>query len=142
MNLPPDIVSQISASPLKGVSCKFVPIDDKWGIKAYCDKGHCDKAYSQQQLLAKHDFSPPVGKCFQIGDYYCYSTRIAEVLIDPQDFVNDEDHWDWITSKYSKKINKATAQIRKTLQCGFIDEHVGNWGYYEGKLMLIDTDFY
>lgn len=135
-SLPSNIEELVKRSPLKGIQCTFVRVSDEWGIKAYL-KDECsrDESYYYQSLYASRGWGPPVGEKFQIGEYFCYSTRVAEVLIDPNAFLSDE--WDDTQEAWRDRISK---QVEAMHLDGLEpkDYHIGNWGIYEGKLVLID----
>lgn len=141
MILPVDIGEQISKSPLNGVSCRFVKIDDDWGIKGYKKESVRDGMFNNQVLLSEYELSPPVGDKMNIGAWFCYTTRIAEVLIDPTiDYF--DDLWDETEEIWQDEIDKLKNNIRLHTGKLWEDDHVGNVGIFNfhehSKLVCID----
>ena len=137
LNIPPNAEELLDKSPLSGASCVFIKISDEWGIKAYYDDENIrDHCFNTQAEWSEYGFGPPVGETFRIGEYYCYSTRVAEVLIDPQ---ADCYTWDKVEQKYKSLLWKRELEMEGE---GFhvCDGHIANWGYYDGELVLIDFD--
>lgn len=63
-----------------GISCKFIKLDKKWGIKVYIDSRVRNMAFEDQKKMAQHGFAPEVGICFDAGFNYCYLTEVVETL--------------------------------------------------------------
>lgn len=136
--LPNDVISQIHKSPNRGVTCIFIKVDDDWGIKCYRQEWTRDNCFQSQEAWAKEGFAPPVGVKFQVGDYYCYSTRVAELL--HENLMNESaEFWDNLEEEYYDQI---TNRSNEMAAAGYYvtDSHVGNWGIYEDELVFIDFD--
>jgi hypothetical protein len=135
--LPAKLDDKIRKSPHSGVDAKFVKINEEWGIKAYRLEYTRDEAYENQTNYHNRGWAPPVGESFQIGGWYCYSTRVAQVIEEPN------TPYDEILAIEDKYQNEIDASIREMNEIGLFprDMHAGNWGIYEGKLMPIDFGF-
>lgn len=127
---------EIRTTPYSGCSCYFVKLDDEWGIKCYKDYSTRDRCFEQQSIYASEGFAPPVGSCFNIGDWKCYSTRVAQVFVDE---TMDMNEWDVQEEIYLDEISKKIKEIQSA-GLYVADEHIGNWGRYEGELVFIDFD--
>lgn len=132
--VPENIEDQFCKTEYRGISARFVPIDDKWGIKAYQSERKRDMAYRKQKQYAELGFAPPVGDIFRIGYWYCYATRIAIPMVHPN-----------MPIMQKFRIFNACKQEREDRLQEMWDEglnphdtHRGNWGYYEDELVLID----
>jgi hypothetical protein len=140
VNIPQDKIDNfeelVRKSP-NGMSCSFVAIDDEWGLKCYDEEDVRDEAYNNQQLLADYELAPPVGQKTEVGEYYCYFSRIAEVIC--PNFA-DSELFDKKTKEWEDRINDLTDEINSKTGIYVADDHVENFGVFNGKLVLIDTE--
>lgn len=131
-----------------GESCKFIDLENGWGIKCFYCEDDCDVSYLCQKEAAKHDLAPRVGKKFNLIDHdgngwYCHMTEVAETLCgygyenshaeyceDAEDLYRDE------RDEYLEKLDDATGEY-------YFDDHVGNFGFIcrNGKFKLVAIDF-
>ena len=139
MNLPNDIKERIQNSPKKGVGCNFVKIDDDWGIKAFYNKSTCHRHHENQQEYAKRGLAPPCeDSIFKIGHYYCYATRVAEILICPSTYLEDVQLWEETYEENEERIEEWQEESADHGFPFYHDTHPGNFGWFEGKFVLID----
>ncbi len=141
----------VSRSPY-GVQCRFIKLNDKWGVKVFHRKDTRDYAYDNQKAAAKYKLGPQIGQKFDLPitlsedyDGYCYITEVAKILIKYRyDYDRWEDHkytklWDEITEKYKNRINTLCMKLQKKINWDFeTDSHIGNVGLLNGKLVCID----
>jgi len=139
MNLPENIKDQIEDSIQSGVCCKFVRIDDNWGIKAFLNEDDRDRSQNNQLEYAEYGLAPPC-ECnrFEVGPYYCFVTRVAEILACPSVYRKERDEWDKIGKKNQKYIDNWQTMANDAGLPEVFDDHVGNFGWYEGDFVLID----
>lgn len=144
MILPVDISDQIKRSRVKGIKCQFVKIDETWGIKAYKDEEHRDEVFDNQCRLAYYELAPPVGEKITIGDWHCYTTRVAETIYNAAD-ANFTPEWYETENLWQKDIDKLRIQIRETCHIIWRDDHICNVGIFNfnghDKLVCIDLGF-
>lgn len=151
-------VHKIYGTPSRGLDCKFVAIDDKWGLKCYKNKYARDLCYDRQKHLAENEHAPPVGEKLDIMapsskvvEFYCYTTRVASVFGDYS-----------LYKVYNRRVNpnddlaglfNAIQDFREEIQdfeeyeeYDVEDLHHHNLGFYsftegESKIVVIDTGF-
>ncbi len=140
----------------RGVSCKFVKLDNKWGVKIYTSDDERDLAVSQQKIMNEKGFAPAVSTVFNVGvDMSCYITELAKPLVEPIDRKYRDDDSDWNLwrdrcAEFNSKNPNIEAQIRNLCEDmakavnGYSnhDRHLGNFGYMEdGRLVCIDFGY-
>ncbi len=129
-----------------GVSCKFIKLDDMWGIKVYRNKEIRDNAVMRQTKMYGLGYAPAIGASFDIGDdKFCYITEVAIPIVDytPENadkFVimcrMAEEEYPGIREEVSKLVKN----MRKN-DYDYFDDHYGNFGWLNGKLVCIDFGF-
>lgn len=130
----------ISATKRSGVSCKFVQLNAKWGIKIYSNGKVRDNAYDKQKKLAELGFAPPVGDRVIWYSKPAYITRIAKPLVDVKYFDENDDEWEAAKDEWQERIDRLNNLLKEEYNLGTIDNHVGNYGIYKGFLVVIDTE--
>jgi hypothetical protein len=134
----------ISSSPRKnGCFNLFFQLNDQIGIKLSSNKNQRDTLYKNQQNAAKFDLGPEVfGKIDEVEyegkKYFGYFTEIVWVLSQVREL-------NWKNkSLLLKAVCDDLIQLRKDLseKCDydFYDNHIGNIGVKNGKLVCIDFD--
>lgn len=87
MMLTENDIDQKKRDSPSGVSAFFIQVNDTIGIKCYHSDNNSDPAgerdhcFEMQQRAWNVDIGPQAYECFQIGDYFCYSTQIAHVVM-------------------------------------------------------------
>lgn len=135
------MIDQIQKTHSRGKVCQFVKLGEKWGIKAYEQKSRRDRSWENQKEWSQFGLTPPVGKKFQLGIYYCFLTRVAKPIIDQKLIPYDGDHysmWMKMDRAWWPRIKMANQEFRKKVNREIMDNHIENWGYFEGKFVLID----
>ena len=133
---------QLDHSP-SGKQCRYIKINEKWGLKLYRHEHKRDECYDNQYACACIDLAPQVGDTVDLpeGEYrYGYITENAEVLFDANE-KNDKKAWDW----HRENINQLFAiadKIKEETDFFFCDDHPWNWGLVDGKLVPIDFGEY
>jgi hypothetical protein len=143
-----------------GCACTFFKIDDKWGIKTYRRREDRDICYETQWKASSYGLGPEVGERFEFRvdekTIYCYTTEIAESLYSEryyflQDFLR-QNYWDCKLPEYQEYLDevdnneeKYRVEIEATVDDLFdsigwesCDNHCGNFGYYNGRMVCID----
>ena len=137
--LPDDIDSKISSSPNSGVCCHFVKVNNDWGIKAFRNEDNRDNSQRNQLEYAKYGLSPPCSEeQFKIGNWYCFATRVAEILICPSEYSKNADNWYKVGRENKSNINDWHSRADDAKTPEVFDDHVGNFGWYEDNFVLID----
>lgn len=76
----------------KGVSAKFTPIDDKWGIKIFVSEFNRDYTYNGQKLAHQHGLAPEIGEKFEVEidgcKHYGYITECIVMTV--RELFNDD----------------------------------------------------
>lgn len=140
-----EIVSAVKSNKSSdGAFCKFVKLDERWGIKLYLDKDDRDEIFERQEEAARYGLGPEVGDCLDISQLdlpFGYITEIIEPAFDPKDFnyVHEEDAAEkkFIDENYDE-IREVHQKLHQKLRWSFMDDHLFNWGYKNGKLMPLD----
>jgi hypothetical protein len=140
------VISHTGPSPY-GVSCKFIRLDDDWGIKVYNSSTERDRAVSRQAKLYEHGYAPKVGIVFDVPStfrsYYCYVTQCAVPLIEG-DAKYARDYYT-IATKYRKEnpaVSDEITELCKNMEAvegrPYSDIHYANFGRLDGKLVCLD----
>ena len=125
--------------------CKFIKIDDNWGIKVYTYKEYRDYAWTAQQNMHRVECAPAVGIKIDIGNKYCYLTQIAEPIMPAlHDKHTEQEYRQW-QDEYSEKWHSGVKHnieevVDKMRANGYkmYDNHLCNYGWLHGKLVCID----
>lgn len=132
-----------------GESCKFIDLENGWGIKCFYTQDDCDVSYLCQKEMAKHDLAPRVGKKFNLIDnngdgWYCHMTEVAETIAgygheNSQAAFCDEDP----EMLYRDERDDYLDEYEKCNGYSYMDDHAGNYGfiYRNGKEKLVAIDF-
>jgi hypothetical protein len=139
----------IEGSPC-GAACKFVLLNEEWGIKLYNIGYIRDECYEWQKKAAEHGLGPQVGQIVNLppgkGSFiYGYITQVAETLCDPWLNNNAKSSAFWARRRAKEiEIADEMAELRLDLMnlinFNFVDDHVGNVGRINGKLVCIDFE--
>lgn len=126
-----------------GISCRFLKLNEDWGIKVYRCGCECNNAFQKQNFVHAFGLAPRVGIQFQTEHYFCYTTEAVETL----DAGFEHEHYyikdRMILEKYpniNHLIREASKESRlhgHTME----DNHFGNWGFLRGKLVRIDFGY-
>jgi hypothetical protein len=130
---------------LHGVSCYFVPVTPFWGVKVYGSFYDRDEARDTQKEAAKYDLAPRVGKSYDLPEGPCYVTEIAEVVapfnseFEPDCQTDSSlDDWEELESEYRYEMNELIDELEDKIDWTFRDDHLGNVGYLNGRMVCID----
>lgn len=142
----------------KGISCRFIKIDENWGIKFYQDEAMRNKTLDFQNRAANAGLAPRVGKCFELelpfyeGDepieVFGYVTEcISETYGDKMahdlfGITRDQCHSTQSDEIYSclysdYEYNQLISDI-EDIGITTKDIHIMNVGYLGDKLVCID----
>lgn len=144
-----------------GCACTFFKIDDKWGVKTYRRREDRDVCYKTQSEASGYGLGPEVGECFEFRvneekTIYCYTTGIAESLYNEryyflQDFMRNTgwntylpeyqeylDILDKLEEDYREEIEATVDDLFDSIGWESRDNHCGNFGYYNGRMVCID----
>jgi hypothetical protein len=140
--LPDNIAAQIQNTGWTGAACNFVPLDDEWGIKAYRSERCRDTAYYNQCRFYEVDEAPRVGDTFEIGDWFCYATEVVVPLINEEELASlyDEDEEPLCDyDDYADDIRETKERLHEK-GLYYYDDHEGNFGWLNGRLVVLDFD--
>ena len=140
--------------------CNFVKINDRYAAKLYENQCTRDGAWKLQKALAIYGFAPDAGECFELPSdpehdrnkgpqfRYGYVTEIVETFV-PHNRDRKQTQFSYL-DQFSREnldqFNKAQDdrnQLKANLHAigyGWDDCHLGNIGYKDGRVVLIDTD--
>jgi hypothetical protein len=132
-----------------GAYCTFFKITSKWGIKNYgLYKNNRDECFELQAKAAKYGFGPAVGECFDMvidgQRMYCYTTRVAEPLMRPEDDEinyygqNWDEEYNDVADIYNTQIEQLNEQMAATIGWRNKDMHLQNWGWLNDRVVCID----
>ena len=141
----------LETSPYQGAVCTFVQVPNTdEGIKVYTCRQVRDVCYFRQRKLSKYGLSPPVMNRFTVnglhGRLYCYRTKSAEIFGDEVQKLVKRQKMSYsraygkIHTKYRYSIYETMNEVRKHYP-NACDEHIDNFGWYDGRVVLIDHDF-
>jgi hypothetical protein len=128
-----------------GVSCSFIKLNDRWGIKKYYDKEKRNDNYKRQRHMASVGLAPKVGPKFHFEDMdiYCYVSEAVQVLIEAESVVinwekREREHraiYDSI--EIMGWIRKA---VNDMMVAGYqmTDTHAANFGILGNRVICID----
>lgn len=123
-----------------GTRTEFWDLGNGWGIRLMGSKARRDHAHKTQHDFSLYGRGPDVGEKVKIGDRYGYITEVVEVLTD--EYARNNNHvnfhnWEFRESDELKEF----LDVYKILTGGhYPDDHEGNFGYKDGRLVLIDFD--
>ena len=132
----------ISSSPRKNGSYNlFFKINNHIGLKLSLTKKQRDSNYKHQENASKIGLGPNVyGKIDNVNyencEYYGYFTEIVDVIL------MKEKSYDFIRLLYKTFSEDIKELVENLKKCGFIfeDNHLGNIGVKNGKIICIDFD--
>ena len=136
-----ELKSRLPKSP-SGCHCKFVKIDEVVGIKVYRTQGMRDGCFNMQAKFAQHNLAAQVYQKLKIGDYFCYTTEVAEIWYDINEgwlIGDDNDH-----QRFYEDRDVLKEDLYNTFNVDYVDCCEFNYGYIvrngEKILVFIDTD--
>lgn len=121
-----------------GVDSWFTPIDEKWGIKFFTDESLRNKSRAFQKTAAKYGLGPKVAQkvSVELPKYtaYGYVSERAETwpfeeYLHHYEYGSYYDDWD---------IYDLGDKLFSKVGFTFADDHPGNVGLIDGKLVCID----
>jgi hypothetical protein len=137
-----NVVGQkIYGSP-HGVKAVFVTLNEGWGIKMFRNRDDRDKIYNRQKIAASHGLGPITGGKVDLhdGEYqFGYVTEKLETLITPY-MGNSDINWeeyDEAEEEYEDILEEMREELDE-IGIGFRDNHCGNVGWKDGRLICID----
>lgn len=161
---PEDARSLMDSCPVRlaGCSCRYFPIDEKYGLKTYYSEQDRDHCFQMQSELSALGFSPAVGDKLDImspdgeSEQYAYVTESVTKTLrqasceyaggtpDPEAY-NFYDNVDWqkedeFIARYHDEFEQLKSDMK---EAGYrdCDDHVSNYGFLpNGKLVAIDMD--
>lgn len=134
----------ISSSPRKnGCFNLFFKLNDKIGIKLSNNPEQRDTNYSNQEIAAGYGLGPEVyGKIDEVqyegNTYWGYFTEIVWAIENFRDYKGVPKALLYIT--FQEDINDLKDQLSECCNYDFDDDHLGNIGVKDGKLVCIDFD--
>jgi hypothetical protein len=135
-----------------GESCKFIDLENGWGIKCFFCKHDCEVSYLTQKEAAKYDLAPHVGKKFELTDHngdgwYCHLTETADAVVG-YGYQNSQveyfDEYDEPPQYYLRdERDDYCCEFYDVLDTPYMDDHLGNFGWIRrnDKLKLVAIDF-
>jgi hypothetical protein len=137
------VIREFSLSP-NGCQCKFIKLDNKWGLKLFTSPRKRDEVCENQKKCHKVGYAPEVGECVDLPSgpiRFGYITEIAEIIFDEKDYQGDDTDWtevdDWYSENYDE-LKQTKKEIEKLTGWNFVDDHAFNWGILNGKIIPID----
>lgn len=140
--------------------CNFVKINDRFAAKLYEQAGIRDGAWRLQKALAIYYLAPDAGERFDLpvdpehdrdkGPQFRfgYVTEIVQTFV-PHERDRNQSQFKYL-DKFGKEFPdqfKKAQEDRDRLQANLSavgydwdDRHLGNIGYKDGRVVLIDTD--
>lgn len=161
-----EIAQKISSGEISsGASCTFIKLDEKWGLKLYGSEEVRDIAHENHAYFLKCGLAPKLKGKIDLPSFierrYGYICEVVEVLIDPvyiygfryfdgnsaYDDFEDEDSWNGycddlinsIMEKYSDEYEELMNKLAQN-DLMYSDDHLGNFGLKNGKMIIIDFD--
>lgn len=134
-----------------GEACKFVDLENGWGIKCFYSSDDCEVSYVTQKEAAQFHLAPNVGKRFELVDHngdgwYCHMTEVAETLcgygLRNAHTYKDSEGND-VETFFRNERDDYCLEFEETFDCAYRDDHVGNFGFIErnGRKKLVAIDF-
>jgi hypothetical protein len=122
-----------------GVDAIFIKLDDTTGFKFYSSEEKAESCYVKQAYAHGKGIAPFAGEFVRFDwrsrGWYGFFTQVAQVGSDVHgaDGLGDSD-------EHTDLINEAADMLRSV---GFQDEdmHMGNFGYIDGRMVVIDFSF-
>ena len=138
----------LKGSP-SGVSCRFVQINEEWGLKLYQDKGNRTDCYEWQKRAAEHGLGPQVGDIVELpggedGFDHGYITQVAELIFEPYTGGPTPEGYYHRFDEVTKQVRPEMLMLKdELLKIGFyfVDDHIQNVGRINGKLVCIDFEY-
>lgn len=129
-----------------GISCIFVKMNDKWGIKLYQSEDVRDRNYYWQMNALELGAGPELrGRIDNVHPEYQYGyiTEIVEVLGDifPEEFFCEHDSPFEAEYEFNEMLLQEMDELFECLESiGFntSDLHLNNIGYKDGRYVCID----
>lgn len=126
----------VEGSPKKnGATNLFFPLNDEIGVKASLDEWVRDSNYETQKKASEFDLGPltygTVEFTYLDKKWYGYLTEIVET-IGPGEV--------YTINNYSGKVRILVEALCENIDFDFSDDHSGNIGIKDGKLVCIDFD--
>lgn len=134
----------ISSSPRKnGRFNLFFKLNDKIGIKLSTTIEQRDENYSNQEIAAGYELGPEVyGKIdnvqYEGESYYGYFTEIVWVITNTRFTPWDIKKMFMMT--FREEFKKLRSDLEKCCHFNFCDDHMGNVGVKDGRIVCIDFD--
>jgi len=137
------IFTGIRTSKKYGISCLFVPINTRVGVKLFPRKTDRDFSFRLQKRLQSFDLSPKLGRSFVyklewpiIHDEYNISELTFDILVLYGFFTQRAN------TCFKNKGRACDILYKEAHKKGFIwdDSHHNNIGMIGKKLVIIDTD--
>jgi hypothetical protein len=126
-----------------GTCCIFYDLENGWGIKCYFSEYKRDEAWRNQRFFEIYDRAPITGDKVTVGDKYGYVTEVVETLTSGlninNDAVNDERG---VIYEEGEIYDSKTMRYILPMLLGrrYNDDHEGNYGVKNGRLVIIDCD--
>lgn len=153
MTISPEVVAQKLSDGYddefdsSGSDCMFIDMQNGWGIKCYWDKEARAVSYLCQKYAASLGFAPEVGKQFTVVDpcdgneYFCHLTEVVETIVEygiDNDHCMDDDEYE-DPPFYEERLDWIY-EFEEVTEFDYADNHAGNFGFKNGKLVCIDWD--
>jgi len=148
-----------SESRESGLRCRFIRINEQWGIKFYRKESMRNKTHDFQKKAAEVGLAPRIGQCFELTipfnedddepvEVYGYVTEcISETYGDRMAYEMYSCSYDECTDSQQNEIEESMYRdyaydklIAGMCHIGITtsDIHIMNVGYLKGKLVCID----
>jgi hypothetical protein len=142
----------------RGLRCRFIRINEQWGMKFYKNENYRNKTYDFQNRAAEAGLAPRVGECFELAlpfydddepievfgyvtecisetygermAYKIYNCSYEECHEDEQQQIDIVFYDEYEYGKLIEEINSIGISTE--------DTHSLNFGYLRGKLVCID----
>jgi len=134
----------ISSSPRKNGSFNlFFKLNDKIGIKLSSNEKQRDSNYKNQEKAAKFGLGPEVfGKIDGVEylgkKYYGYFTEIVYVIENLNSY--DNNLIEFLYRSICEDVADLVSDLESKCDYSFTDNHIGNIGIKDGKIVCIDFD--
>ena len=131
-----------------GCDCRFFAVNGI-GLKVFRDRTVRDDSFFKQDYLHSIGLAPRVGNTFEMDfegrTMYGHTTGIAEPLVDCTG-KNESEAGESVYSQFSRRADAQSlrsdiAECLRELRgdgCAWGDDHPGNFGLLDGKIVIID----